>query len=118
MKKVLICEDDQAVADVMKIMLDDAGFDTKIVLSGKAIKKKVLNFLPNLILLDVLMPGVDGKEITKILKRDSQTKHIPIILVSAITDLSKIANDVGADGFLAKPFEIDDLISKVKKFAK
>jgi CheY-like chemotaxis protein len=68
---------------------------------------------PDLLLLDIWMSGLDGREICKALKLQDHTKHIPIILVSANRDTEQIAHDAGADDFLNKPFDMDDLLRKV-----
>ena len=62
------------------------------------------------------MSGKDGSDIAKSLKNKKETKNIPIIIMSAFSDCKKIAKEAGADGYLCKPFEIDDLIETAKKF--
>lgn len=82
----------------------------------KAIYKKVLEYKPDLIFLDIWMPGINGKEVTKILKREPLTSKIPIVIVSALNDTKKIAQEVGADGYLEKPFDMDELLGVVKRY--
>ncbi len=62
------------------------------------------------------MSGVDGRDICKKLKNHTKTNHIPIIMLSAMRDTGKIAKDAGADGFIIKPFEMDNLLTMVKKY--
>ncbi len=112
--KILLCDDDEGVIEVIKIILEENGYEVKPLLNGKGIEKKVLEYKPDLIFLDIWMPGIDGKEVTKLLKSDSVTKQIPIIIVSALNEVDKIQNMIGADDFLAKPFEMQDLLAKVK----
>lgn len=116
MKKVLICDDDEGIIEIIKIMLEEAGYRVLTLSSGKAILKKVADYKPNLILLDIWMPGIGGEEITKILKRDKTTKSIPIIVVSALNDTQRIARDCGADDFLPKPFEMNNLLEMAQKY--
>src|SRR5579884_1070730 len=85
-RKVLICDDDQGILEVTKIILESNGYDVDTLDNGKAIVKHVKNSKPHLILLDLWMPGIEGKEITKLLKSDQQTKQIPLIIVSAVND--------------------------------
>lgn len=114
-KKILIIDDDPAIVDALQIMLEDEGylvssfFDIKIV-------KRVREYIPDLILLDIWMAGLDGRDIAKELKNIPETKSIPIIMISASWDIMKSAIESGADDFLAKPFEIDDLLSKVATY--
>lgn len=115
-KQILVCDDDPSILEIIKIILEDSGFVVKILSSGKGIEKKVLEYQPDLILLDIWMPGIDGKEITKLLKRKKETKNIPIIVVSALNETEKLAKELGADDFLAKPFDMNDLLSKANKY--
>lgn len=111
-------EDDEGISGVMKIILEENGYNVKLCAAGKAIQKKVIKYSPNLILLDISMPGIDGREVTLLLKRNQDTKSIPIVVVSALNETKKIARDIGADDFLAKPFAMDELITIVKKYTK
>jgi DNA-binding response OmpR family regulator len=113
-KKILLCDDDEGIVEVIKIILEENGYEVKPFMNGKGIEKKVFEYQPDLIFLDIWMPGIDGKEMTKLLKSDPKTKNIPIILISALNEIDKIQGLVGADDFLAKPFEMDDLLSKVR----
>jgi len=112
--KVLLCDDDEGIIEVIKIILEENGYEVKPLLNGKGIEKKVLKYIPDLIFLDIWMPGIDGKEVTKLLKNDPATMHIPIIIISALNEVDKIQDSIGADDFLAKPFEMQDLLNKVK----
>src|SRR5689334_12889493 len=97
MKKILVCDDDEGILDIVSIILENKGYEVKIINTGKGIEKKVLQYKPDLILLDLWLAGMDGKEISKILKRDTRTKKIPIIIVSALTETQKISQEIGAD---------------------
>lgn len=117
-KRILVCEDDQAISEIMKIMLEQGGFEVKLLSSGKAILKQVKNFQPHLILLDIWLPGIDGKEIIKILKKDPKLNQIPIIIVSALheKEVLQIVKDLQVAGFLLKPFNMSALLAIVEKF--
>lgn len=114
-KKILVADDNQAILEVMELVLTDAGYEVILATNGKQ-AKKIAETLPDLILLDIWMSGSDGRDICKSLKQAEATKHIPIIIVSAIKDTEQKAKDAGADDFLEKPFEIKDLLSKVSKY--
>lgn len=118
LKKILVVDDDQGIANVMQIMLDSAGYEVNILTSGKGIQRKVLEYLPDVILLDIWMPGIDGKQVTRLLKENNKTKHIPIIVISALNDTEEIAKTAGANDFLAKPFEMDRFLLKIKEHLK
>lgn len=115
-KKILVVDDDQGIVDVMQIMLEGEGYEVRILTSGKGIQKQVLQYLPDVIFLDIWMPGIDGKQVTKLLKENDQIMHVSIVITSALNDTEKIAKDVGADDFLAKPFQMEDLLAKAKRY--
>jgi DNA-binding response OmpR family regulator len=114
-KKILIAEDDEGILEAMKIMLELEGYEVKTTVDGKAIHD-MKEELPDLLLLDIWMSGMDGRDICKYLKSQEYTKHIPIILMSASKETEKTAREVGADDFLAKPFELDELVAMVDKY--
>lgn len=115
-KRVLIADDDPAILEVITLMLEDAGYDSRTTVDGHT-EKIVKKYLPDVILLDIWMSGLDGRTICKSLKKHKLTMHIPIIMISANKDTEKIAKESGADDFIAKPFEMDDLLKKVAKYA-
>lgn len=116
--KILVCDDDPGIIEVIKIILEENNFEVQTTSNGKGIQKLIHKFSPDLIFLDLWMPGIDGREITKILKRDPQTKHIPIIIISALNDTENISEDIGADGFISKPFTIENLLDVIKNNLK
>jgi CheY-like chemotaxis protein len=73
---------------------------------------------PDLLLLDIWMSGQDGRDICKYLKKNPTTKNIPIILVSASRDIMQSAKNAGADDFIAKPFEMETLLDKVRHYTE
>ncbi|MDQ3098307.1 MAG: response regulator [bacterium] len=114
-KRVLVADDDTAILHVLTLMLEDAGYEVTSTVDGETVQK-VLSELPDLILLDIWMSGVDGRDICKQLKSNKKTKHIPIIMISANKDTRDIAKEAGADDFIPKPFEMSDLLTIVKKY--
>ncbi len=110
-KKILVADDDSAIVDAVKMILEDENYEVTTTSNGETVRK-VHGVLPDLILLDIWMSGVDGRDVCKYLKSQNNTKHIPIVMVSANKDTEKIAMDAGADDFLAKPFEISELLKK------
>jgi DNA-binding response OmpR family regulator len=111
--KILVVDDDPGIVDMLSIMLVDAGYQAEIATDTTTVEKLKTN-LPDLILLDIWMSGIDGGEICKQLKKQEETKNIPIIMISANKDTELIANKSGANDFIVKPFEMNVLLTKVK----
>ena len=115
-KLILICEDDPGVSELERVILEENGYHVRILNNGRGILKKIKEYLPNLLLLDLWMPGIEGEEIIRILKSDPETKKLPVVVVSALDDAEERAKEQGADGFLSKPFDLEDLLGVVKKY--
>lgn len=114
-KKILVADDDPAILDAIKIILEMEGYEVGTTVDGETVAK-MFEEQPHLLLLDIWMSGQDGRDICKALKAQDSTKHIPIIMVSASRDIKKSALEAGADDFLAKPFELVDLLNKVRQY--
>lgn len=108
----MIADDDPGIVDAVEMMLAFEGYDVRSTYYGSDVLKLQEN-LPDLLLLDIWMSGEDGRDICKKMKEDEQKKHIPIIMISASKDIKQSAMDAGADDFLAKPFEMNDLMQKI-----
>lgn len=115
-KKILISDDDEVILNVMGIMLEMAGYSVTKMIRGEEVLA-INEDLPDLILLDIWMAGVDGKDICRQLKNQPLTKHIPVILISANRDIEAMAKQAGADDFIPKPFEMDYLLKKVAQYS-
>ncbi len=115
-KKIFVVDDDPGILEVITIILSDKGYIVTSISDGQQLFKELKKQTPDLLFLDIWISGSDGREITKKLKSDAETKDIPIVIVSALNETEKIAKDIGADGFLEKPFDIDKLLDIVGKF--
>ncbi len=115
-KKILVCDDDEGILEIIKIMLGESGYDVKTVNTGKGIEKKIEEYQPDLILLDLWLAGMDGREIIKVVRRNNSLKGIPVVIISALNDTEKISEEIHADGFLAKPFDMEQLLQTAKKY--
>lgn len=114
-KKVLVCEDDPSIVEIISYVLEEKGyFIVKGVNCGKL--DQILESKPDLILLDLWMPIIDGPAVAKALKGNPQTAHIPIIIVSANNEIEKISQQIRADGFLKKPFDLVQLEEIAAKY--
>ena len=115
MSKILVVDDDLDILVVMEILLSMKGFEVDVTAKWENTFDKIETFKPDLILLDVLISGNDGRTLCKQLKSKSDTKHIPIIMFSAHPSAAATINEYGADDFIAKPFDVNDLLAKVNK---
>jgi len=111
-KTILIADDDKAIVDSIGAILDLLGYEVLKVPDGTSVIDAV-KALPDLILLDIQMPGHNGQTVCRQLKRQASTKDIPVIIVSASMDIKDKAREAGADDYLEKPFDMDVLQQKV-----
>lgn len=116
MKKILVVDDDKDIIDALEIILETEGYIVSKISNGDETYKIVKDFNPNLILLDILMSGNDGRSICKILKSNQNTSSIPIILMSAHPLAVKEYSNYGGDAFLPKPFDTEELLQIVKEY--
>jgi len=114
MKKILVVDDEVAVLEMVQLALEGAGYKVQTSLNG-ACFQRMHSDLPDLILLDILLSGEDGRELCRQLKGDEQTRHIPVILFSAHFSAKDTTAMSGADAFLHKPFHLVELRDLVKR---
>ena len=117
-KKVLVVDDETDFLKILKINLEETGnYEVLTLSSGKDIISQVHIFKPDIILLDILMPGIDGIETCLMLNKDSMGERIPIIVLSALDkEMDKLKTfKAGVLDYLVKPIKKDDLISKIEK---
>lgn len=113
---IFCVEDDQAIRDLMIYTLNSSGFEAMGFEDGEALFSAIKEHPPKLIILDIMLPGQDGIEILKKLRKNHSTENVPIIMASAKgTEYDKVIGlDLGADDYLAKPFGMMEMISRVK----
>ena len=117
-KKILVVDDDPDILDALQFMLEDAGYEVKTTEKGEYAEnlRDTNSGLPDVIILDVLLSGKDGRLICQKLKSQQETKHIPIIMISAHPNAKQSVTAVGADDFVAKPFDVDELLAKIAQY--
>ena len=113
---IFCVEDDDAIRNMMLYTLHASGFEAEGFHDGSTFFAALENHRPKLILLDIMLPGMDGIEILKQIRSQGATKHIPVIMASAKgTEYDKVLGlDLGADDYLAKPFGMLEMVSRVK----
>jgi CheY-like chemotaxis protein len=118
--RVLIVDDQADICQMLTQVLEPDGYETETAISGKRALAAVRDHVPDLILLDVSMPGMDGYEVASLLKSDPKTASIPIIMVSALAGRGArvIGLDSGAEDFLTKPVDTAELSLKVRNLLR
>lgn len=115
-KKILVIDDEPVIAQLIKINLQDEGYEVETALSGTEGLQKAKSIKPDIITLDVLMPEMNGFQVMEVLKRDPETKNIPVVFISVVEGPQKEKGfHLGAVDFLSKPIEFGELFKTIKK---
>ena len=116
MALIYIVEDDSDIREIEALALENSGYTAEGFSCSRDFYRKMSQRLPELIILDIMLPDEDGLEVLKKLRADAVTRNIPVIMVTAkTTELDKVRGlNMGADDYLAKPFGIMELIARVK----
>jgi CheY-like chemotaxis protein len=119
-QKILIIDDEEYIVKMLEIKLKDVGYDCVSCTTTQEGIKFARDEKPHLIIMDIMMPNIDGLEATEILKSDPATKKIPIIILSAksMEEDQEKARSLGADGFISKPILPQKLLEKIHNFLK
>lgn len=115
-KKVFVFDDNADILELCTIILQDAGYDIKTSSTSNHIIDQVMAYTPDIIFMDNWLPDVGGIEATKELKAHHALKSIPVIYFSANNDVKSLAEQAGADGYLSKPFDIEELEKIIDKY--
>ena len=117
-KRILIVDDEQDIVETLKFMLEAQGYECFCAYDGENGLNMAKEILPDLMILDVMMPKINGYKISRLLKYDNKYKNIPIIMVTARSqeDDKLIGQETGANEYITKPFELDEVINKVKEY--
>jgi DNA-binding response OmpR family regulator len=119
--KILVVDDEPDTVNLAKMILETERYQVLVASDGVEALQKAKVELPDLILLDVILPAKTGLEVCKILKSQDRTKHIPVIMFTVLSKIigddvsKKHADESGCDGYLAKPFTCEGLLTEVKK---
>lgn len=117
--RVLVVDDDLVIRQLIGINLELEGFEVHLAADGEEALTQAVELLPDVVVLDVMMPRLDGLEVARRLRADPRTSSMRLVLVSAraqAADLQR-GEDMGADAYVTKPFEPDDLVGVVRRLA-
>jgi DNA-binding response OmpR family regulator len=117
-KKILVVDDEVDLVKTIQFSLETEGYKVFVSYNGEDALNQARKENPDLILLDIMLPKLDGYKVCRLLKFDEKYKHIPILMLTAKTqEKDKILGmETGADEYITKPFDIDELIEKVKTY--
>jgi two-component system, OmpR family, response regulator MtrA len=115
---ILVVEDDPQVARLISLVLQRNGEKSEVISDGAAALERAKTLKPSLIFADLTIKGMGGDALCSALKEHPETKDIPYIVLSGDRDIADKARHCGADDYMGKPFEFDDLIRLVKKYAR
>ena len=118
--RVLIVEDEPNIIESLSFVLTREGFEVASVLDGEAAVKALRNDPPDLMILDVMIPRLNGFEVLKVVKSDPSLKSIPVIVLTAKGQLQdrRLAEEIGSDGFMTKPFSNRDIVEQVRRLIR
>src|SRR5437867_10930626 len=114
--RILIVEDDRDIADLVAHYLGKAGFTTDVISAGRDALKAIVDRPPDLVVLDLMLPQLDGLEICRALRNNEKTADIPIIMLTARAEESDriVGLELGADDYIAKPFSPNELVARAR----
>ena len=116
-KRVLIVDDEQDIVETIQFVLESQGYECICAYDGEVGLKRAKDNTPDLIVLDVMMPNINGYKISRLLMFDAKYKNIPILMLTARSQKEDklIGEETGADIYMTKPFDIEELVNNVKK---
>ncbi len=113
-KKILVADDEEAITELVAFALELEGFQVIQAPDGPEALRLVKEEHPDLAMVDVMMPGLDGREVSRRIKEDPATAHIPVLLFSAAPNPD--LTEAKADGFMPKPFDVNQLVDTVRRY--
>lgn len=112
--KILVVDDDTGIGEMLKMLLEMNGYEVLVSEKPEETEENIIANGIDLVLLDMLISGVNGTDVCARLRRDEITKHVTILMMSAHHDAGKKCKAAGANDFIAKPFDMDELLGKIK----
>ena len=115
MRRILAVDDDKDILDVLQFILEDSGYEVETLSDGHFLFEAIKAHTPDLILLDIMLGNLDGRDLCRAVKSTLETHEIPVVLISA-SHVAASRDQKGApDAFIAKPFDIDDLLDVIRE---
>lgn len=116
-KRVVVVDDDKEIQEIITFVLSRNGFEVGVASNGQQLQDMLVTTTPDLVILDVMMPGIDGYQIFASLRERAATRHIPVIIMTAHAEniYERISLDLGAAEHITKPFHPLDLVGKVQR---
>lgn len=111
--KILVVDDDSGIGEMLKTLLEFYGFDVTVTEKPDKTEDLILQKEIDLVMLDMLISGVNGTDVCEGIRKNEKTKDVPVLMMSALHDAGPKCKAAGADDFMAKPFEMEDLIKKI-----
>lgn len=117
-KKILVVEDEESLLKLESILLTSKGYDVKGVANGQEALDAIAEEIPDLVLLDIMLPEMDGFEVCRRIKENPQTKDLPVVMLTAKKSREDMTRgqEVGADWYITKPFKSANVIETIQRF--
>lgn len=111
--KVLVVDDDSGIGEMLKTLLEYYGYEVTVTAKPEETEQLIVEEKIDLVLLDMLISGVNGTDVCRSIRDNSETTGTPVLMMSALHDAGVKCKEAGADDFIAKPFEMEDLTAKI-----
>lgn len=119
MKNIIVVDDSPAILDSVELMLNFEGFKVQKFAKGSEMLEKIKHQQkPDAILMDMWLSGEDGRDICHLVRKDENLKDVPVVIMSASTALAQSAVDAGADSFIAKPFDLGEMLDVIVSYTE
>lgn len=116
MSRILAVDDDKDILEVIQLILEDSGYQVDTLSDGRQLQEAIKAHMPDLILLDIMLGNIDGRDLCRNVKARMETNNIPVIMISASHNISDVLKqDCAPDDFISKPFDINVLLNKVRR---
>jgi DNA-binding response OmpR family regulator len=112
--KILVVDDDSGIGEMLKTLLEFYEYEVTVTAKPEETEKLILEKDIDLVLLDMLISGVNGTDVCARLRKNQETEDTPVLMMSALHDAGIKCKEAGANDFIAKPFEMEDLVAKIK----
>lgn len=115
-KRILIADDEPAVRQLLELVLRSQGYDVFVTQNGDQLVRTAQEWIPDLVIVDLMMPQMDGYEAIRQLRNDTRTAHVPMLILTARSTAEDVVTgfDTGADDYVTKPFNIPELLARIR----